>query len=213
MLSSAAWVEVTQPCVKKPHVHNFSRTQVFAEVCHRLQKKKNLEKDEDQDPGDLNMISTMKVLSQNRSPNYASSPFPLSISTTSLSVSSRAPYLAAVPRAVDNARDVVSPFSKTAKHLLSPQSWPLTGDRGVGLGCLYLIGAPPPDDGAAKINPDLAANQGQRIANFDPADPSSLLTTIYNTPDLLKSSPFSLETTPDSLHPGLGGTCGILFVG
>lgn len=56
-----------------------------------------------------------------------------------------------------------------------PQSWPLTGDLGVGLNCLCLIGALSPDDGVAKINPDLAADKGQRIPDINPADPSSLL--------------------------------------
>lgn len=69
----------------------------------------------------------------------------------------------------------MSPFSKTAEKLLMPHSWPLTGDRVVGLIYLCPIGALFPDDGAAKINPDLAADKGQRAPDIDPAYPSSLL--------------------------------------
>lgn len=69
-------------------------------------------------------------------------------------------------------------FQERREKLPSLQSWPLTGDLGVGLIWLYLIGGPPPDGGAAKLNPDLAADKGLRVPNVDPADPSSLLTTI-----------------------------------
>lgn len=142
------------------------------------------------------------------------SPFPLSISTASLPVSSRAPYLAAVPRAPHTRQGMsYHLFQECREKLLSPQSWPLTGDLGVGLICLHLIGGPPPDGGAAKLDPDLAADKGLRVPNFDPADPSSLLTTMYRTPDSLASAPFSLEATPDSLHPRLGGHVLYMFCG